>query len=670
MAKLPDANSLGLRTPNPNGQIATIGGRGEQLQLAATEKNAATLQSISAQANEADDKLDTAKAKSYFLQSSVKALNSFDKDPDYNTFGQRYTSQMQDVQTQAAGMIKNPMQRELFTQEMSAEVNKGLENVNKQAKIKEADFGVASLDTAITDNRQAALLAPDETTRAALIDATNQSIQAAVDKGYITATQGVLHRQKATQDYATSSVGMLPPEERIAKLRDTENTITKLIPADVNQAMIVGAQNEIRRDQAGFKSDLTSRVKDSQAMAYSGENDPNPPTVEDFKKAYGESAPDQYKSYQEGQKFAYSYFQLSTMKPNEQKDALEKMIPTPGEGYAEQEQRYQAAIKAVDVVNKQRANDPMSFAIDNGLTPVTELHLDVPQALATQLSKRAAIAETMHEDYGTQVLPFTKAEATGMSTMLNKMSAPQRVTYLQSLRDGITDDDTYSQALQQIRPGSPVTAMAGAYLSLDRSMVLKGSWFGKDSTVEPGMVAERLARGESLINPTEEDKKLGIKKLEMPSDNDFQKAFNSYMDGAFRNYPQSAQYGLDASKAYYAALSAEKEGVGSNKIDPDRFNDAMKQTLGDVIDRKGSNILLPWGMNEDSFDIASKPALHNALNKSGLNPEAFKLSDVGFQNSDRMGQYIVTNGTSPLLDKNNLPIIMDLSNNNNPNGRE
>lgn len=304
--------------------------------------------------------------------------------------------------------------------------------------------------------------------------------------------------------------------------------------------------------------------------------------------------------------------------------------------------------------NNQKMNEPTAFAMRKGYIQPEQLDYKSPEMLSQQIAKRLPVIYAMNQKFGSPLEPLTKDEAAGVAKQLSESTASERLGYLKSLRDSSQNDETYRTVLNQIRPNSPVTAWAGSYLDLDRTITVD-NWFTKDETIEPQKVAERLTRGEELINPGKE----GVKaKMPMPTKKDFGPDFNDYAGSVYKDFPDSASEAYQATVAYYASLSAE-DGDYSGTFNSERYEKALEQTLGKVEAVNGGDILLPWGMNEDAFLSALQKSFTDNAARQGL--KNWHFDDVDFKNTGISGMYQAYNGTSPLLDKQGNPLFVNVN---------
>lgn len=239
-ARLPGVDALGARpTPQPGRGYAGGGGQGYQpvaptgdRQLAsayegmgeAVYRGGGVLADSALKAKEKEDRYQEAAAHSAFLRKKVELDNSFDDDPDYETYGKRYEEGIKRAREDAAAMIKDPDRRAMFDLKAGDASVLGMEQIGKKAKAKEKDAGQGYLLDTINGNLDAAMRTPDEKTREQLLDSINSSIVAAREKGHIDRLKEAELRQKYGQEFAERSLRALPPEEQLKRLLPPQAT--------------------------------------------------------------------------------------------------------------------------------------------------------------------------------------------------------------------------------------------------------------------------------------------------------------------------------------------------------------------------------------------------------------------------------------------------------------
>jgi hypothetical protein len=197
-----------------------------------------------------------------------------------------------------------------------------------------------------------------------------------------------------------------------------------------------------------------------------------------------------------------------------------------------------------------RDKDPMTYAQTHGIAPNQPLAFNDPDALKTQLKARESAQQTLTASYGAPPKILTDGEAKTLSSSLNNLSTDQKLSFLKQLGAASPSQESYQNTLQQIRPDSPVTAMAGLYLSYDRTIPEKTHWFSKDEpAIKPGDVAKRIIEGEGLLNPPKAEKGADGTKNAFPMPKDggstgLRAAFNKYAEKSFAGLPQQGRTGL------------------------------------------------------------------------------------------------------------------------------
>lgn len=430
--------------------------------------------------------------------------------------------------------------------------------------------------------------------------------------------------------------------------------------------LIVHAENQIRRHQTSYQASLNERIKNSTVMAAQGVADPNPPSAQDFVAAFGdEQGLNNYQQYQKTQQFAQDVNDVQVMTPDEQRDLLNLHEPQAGADFSTSQERYQVLADAVEHVNQDRATDPVAYGQRAGIMPEDKLDLMNGQKLTEQLSQRESVSQIMADKFGTPEKVLNKDEAAFLSKQMQSMPASGRLQLLKSINDGVSSPESYRMTMQQIRPDSPVTAVAGGFLGYQRLANFPGGWFSDSEMVAPNTVATRLLQGEDLLNPPKNEKgENGVgKSFPMPSDTtvdyDMRGAFNETYGAIFSGQPEQANQMYQATRAYYASLASEG-GDFSGKANSTLYEQAMRDVVGRPVEQRNSIALPPWGMPEDIF-LDSAKTRFDALKSERQDLSAINFDDVGLQNTPVMGRYVLRAGNGYLLDKSGRPIVLDLN---------
>lgn len=367
MPKLPD--DLGPRpTPNYQGQVVPISSGGTagmaRARLGDTLSGIGDqLQGVQDRTQQRQDKLSYARAKSSLLQEQITAISELENDPDYSTHETRYQERMKKAKDSSLKLLNNGYDREAFMIDSDADVLRGLESVKSKAWQRETDTAISSVEKMRQDNREAAIRAPDVTTRMNLIKSTQDAIDGLAVRGYIPQTKAVTMRQSAAEDYATASIDSLPYGQQIKALKD--KGVADFIPSDKRADMLRRAEQQLKQEQALNRAAISDRVQDATAAYLSGLKYDNPPSQQEMVSAYGEKEGQQrYASLQKTQKLGadISYAALAT--PEELATLLAGADPRKavvGAGFAEDSQRFGMLVNSVSAMQKEKQADPVSY---------------------------------------------------------------------------------------------------------------------------------------------------------------------------------------------------------------------------------------------------------------------------------------------------------------------
>ncbi len=294
---------------------------------------------------------------------------------------------------------------------------------------------------------------------------------------------------------------------------------------------------------------------------------------------------------------------------------------------------------------------PLDFSDINKLGPQIATRVDTAN-LATYTTGRAQPI-------------FTKQDTQKLVNAWQTQTSEGRLNFLDTLSKNLPRSEDFQRVIQQFRPDSPVTSVAGSFLGLHNKMKTESNWFSEDAYTTPRVIAQRLLEGEALLNPTKSDRKedgLG-RVFPMPHDDgagNLRDRFNEYVGDAFRGSPEVYHQAYQSYKAFYAAESAAR-GDYKGEIDPARAHLSALSVLGNAIDKNGSKVIAPWGMEEDIFNDAGKIQLDKSLAENGYDPKIFSWDAVKLQNkTGQSGSYYVMMGAGYLLDKTGQPITLNL----------
>lgn len=299
--------------------------------------------------------------------------------------------------------------------------------------------------------------------------------------------------------------------------------------------------------------------------------------------------------------------------------------------------------RTIEGGRKLRAEAPIAFAQQReGLA--TDVY-DPSSADATDvMDARLDTLKSMRERYGPQVgiKPLLPQEAAAIGAALERSTPEQQGQILGALRETIADQSAYMGALQQIRPDSPVTAIAGAIQGKQRSLEMGPAWYQTSNVVSSKDAANTILLGESLINKTKQGKASDGKiSFQMPSNEDLDTAIDTYVGEAYADRPEAKLLDRQVVRAAYAGRSAGING-GSGTVDTDILDWAVKAGVGAVTKFNDQDTFVPWGMDENDFRLEARRKLVQAVSERNLGPAAMVNSLTLKPLGD--GQYLVYRG--------------------------
>jgi len=426
------------------------------------------------------------------------------------------------------------------------------------------------------------------------------------------------------------------------------------LPSDMKQRVLQLAQSQARQDMAEAREGLRQRVQDSAAEYMANGVASNPPSEQEFIRAYGQAdGPRHFSQLQGVAVLGQTLQSVKTLPTNALAELLKTNKPAPGDGFAERQQNYQILTKAIEQVTNARNADPVGYALAAGGYAIQPIRNFADQkALVQELSRRAGAAPQIASDYGTPHQMLSKDEAQTLSTTLRALPVDQQKVYLSSVAKGIGDPVGFKATMQAVAPDAPTIAVAGIYQA--RGL----------RTSENRDVADLILRGQAILSPNRKEDGQGhmggSSLIKMPEAQQMLAIWSSVTGDAFKGKEQAADLFMQTAKAIYAAKSAE-EGDYSGALDSSRWESSISLATGGIQAHNGSKVVMPYGVKYDAFQNAIK-AQAAQLVKSGkvLNSTPAEMLRLPLENVGD-GRYLFRRGTGYLVDKNGRPVVVDLS---------
>lgn len=313
--------------------------------------------------------------------------------------------------------------------------------------------------------------------------------------------------------------------------------------------------------------------------------------------------------------------------------ALEQKLMTTGEGNPRLVNRLR---QTVNSTIKLLHDNPLQYAMDRAGAQVEPLDLAKPDSWSENLANRAQVLSAQQRQVGGGMGALFPQEAAALAHVLATGTPEQKKSYLEPLRRGLNDDAVFRSTIQQVAKDSPVTALAAVIATKEAPLTTGSAWWRE--SWQPGDTSSLMLKGEQLLNPSKGQKAEDgrTKGFPMPKESDekvMRTRFSDAVGEVFAGAPQAYDAQLQAARAVYAGLSADK-GDFSGELDSKRWAEAMNRTMP-IGKFNGSPILKPWGMDDDVF----KDRIANAF------PQALKAAGLPAEMAGATGRYTLQNLT-------------------------
>lgn len=228
------------------------------------------------------------------------------------------------------------------------------------------------------------------------------------------------------------------------------------------------------------------------------------------------------------------------------------------------------------------ADDPLTFGAARLGVQVPPLPLDDPQRLTQGIAQRLAVGDKVKAAHGMTFTPLlTSDEVKGLSSWLKK-DAGAGIDFMDKLSKQIGQKNATGLAMQMAKEAPEL------------STVMRYAAAGDTAT------ARTIANGQELIR---------TKALKMPPESDMSAFFYDEAGDSLKGMPNNANEVYEAFRAVYAS-QAQAAGVQDGTFDRGRDGwfgsdglavKAFKQIVGEQTEVNGFKVVLPKGVNEDTF---------------------------------------------------------------------
>lgn len=624
MARIPDASQLGYSVPST--RTPRFQDRSNQIVASGVGQFAQALGGAADAYQEREDKFAYAQAKSALIAADVEARRSLESDQDWGTFEKRYSESMTKAREKAAGMIRSPRDRALFDMDAGLDVERGLNEVRGVAKRKEIDWGRASLDGMLQSNRTAALNATDEQTRVALISATQDAIEGAKVKGYISDQEAMNQQQAWTASYAEGFIDTLPFERQVQVLSKPDGSPAGLLAPDRRANLLRQAEASLRAERARAEAEresalkemrqaLTDQLRDIMVGALRG-LPISVPSKAVLQAAFGErEGAQRYELAIKATSLSGDIAELQQLPTTEILTRVDSYKPTKQEGAADQEQLYGMVSKSASDIIKQRQEDPAGYLTQ--FAPRTQAAWqafqqdDSPEARNAYLAAVEADRERLQLPKG-DILPNSYAKS-----LAAEIANPKSAEQLASLMEAEAErwGDRWADVHAQIAKDIPdMAAVIGSGIDRSAAVTLASTAKLKDKDLQ-AMLPPSVKWGDVQADVSE---KFADVRRSFPAEG--ARTWEAIRDSAVRlsvSYMQAGDSKDNAIKRAYKELVDNQYAIGEvrnvsflvpRQFDAGQVEEAAERFIADFIP-PASMIAVPEGEDPARFIPRATEAL-------------------------------------------------------------
>lgn len=216
-------------------------------------------------------------ARAKFLISKAHADAAFDEDTQWQTQENRYNETLGKTRGDLAAGITNPEYRKRFEADTAVDMATGSIGIRRNAREKEVNQGVASLNNLVQQNVDAAVAARDPADREKFLQSSMSAIDGAVAARYISPETAVESKRKVAQSYSTRYFETVGPE----------TALTQLIPnspqtGQVDQQVMLSNDAEILQRISDLERDHDDPWKANEITGAWGPLQIHPKTAAEF----------------------------------------------------------------------------------------------------------------------------------------------------------------------------------------------------------------------------------------------------------------------------------------------------------------------------------------------------------------------------------------------------
>lgn len=530
------------------------------------------------------------------------------------------------------------------------------------------DERIKSLDQTIADLTLAAAQAKGPNELKETIAFGQQSIDAQMHVGTITASQAQERQDKFRNTVYVNQIErdlVDAPQEVLAALKNKEN-YADLRP-DLRNHLMARAASAVKSQEAEraatMRVVLNDKLGDMEAMALKGNVPPeNYITPAEVSAAYPKN-PAHVALVNRQVQNAYKLGVQTSQMPGLSDGDIVSLVTSEAspsmsrpENFAE-DAAHQAKLQTMAAhVITQRRKDPIAFASTYGdkigMPKVNQLDISSQENFTAELANRQQVSKLMSERFGSPPKLLADAEAPMLTHLVKEAPLNNRLGVLLNISRSVNDPQAYRGLMNQIAPDDPVTATAGTMAEMGQ----------RKQSAQALVAARDMLRGQAILrqDKKEDGQPVTGKILPMPPDKEMLADFEDYARDSFSGNENKRNAAYQASRAIYAKMSVDDAGDYTGTYDNTRWKAAMQEAIGNVDNHRGKRIALPYGYDYGQFKNELRQRVMGAAD-SLSDPESwYKLMDLPLEPAGD-GKYAFRSGDALMVDKTGKRIVMDFN---------
>ena len=392
----------------------------------------------------------------------------------------------------------------------------------------------------------------------------------------------------------------------------TGDTFIDSLPPDQYLSVVAKAMSLRRSMTSELKNTVKLETANSLARVLTTGNDDNPLTLGQFVEVYGpKEGQKNYDQYMMDFDYNQTMYDFKRTSNEDMRKILKSQKPSPqSDNYAQEYKYWEGKVKAAAEIQKQRAADPVGYAIENELYGYQPLNFSSNAELENQLKLRAANINNLKNEWGVPDSIMSKAEATQLVGVLEQADIDTKLDLLRRISNS-TGSDGIRALSEQLKSGNVKYAMAVSGMED----------YDQSGTVSVG---EMYLRGKDAI----EQKRVKVDTAAMYGLE--ASIYNTLGD------EEGAEAVFTSPQAMSATAELVKGVYGYQALNGGNAQDALEQSVGVIYNHNGKKIVLPKNvrgftlMGDDFDDLVIKKADEIRKGKKNFYAAGYSLTPAEF----------------------------------------